>query len=420
LLLCFSLKAATMWTRRRIQVFAFAFIAVMGASFLVTRLTAVNGIDRFGNPLFPDFAQIYVAGQHLLRNQGDSLYDQEIFVHEESRVLNAGDRANLSLIYPPIIAVAGAPFALVSYPTAAWLHAVLSILVACYLARDMSRYFFGESDDAFVAAILFLAFLPLWRVWMFGQNSVWALAILWGSWRLWCSGDCFTSGLLLSLGLYKPHLFVGAWIWSILWGNRRLRAGLLVGLVVCVAIGMICGGPAIWLRWLDAARHTTGLVERIDWMTSIPQAWKLVGGEKLFGNAWSYGLLLTAIVVWIIVLLRMRWKNESPAFALCFALSGSWILSPRLYVYDWILVWPVLLAAWKHGTPRFRQFTAWGGLLFWIHDFFGTLHIPVLTLFGAAAFVWLLCQGSNAFCVSGSDQGDASERCTDSTNRDQA
>jgi hypothetical protein len=274
-------------------------------------------------------------------------------------------------VYPPLVVVWGAPWALLSYPAAAWLHALLAILAACWLARDMARYFFADRDDAFIAALLFLAFLPLWRVWMFGQNSIWALAVLWGAWRLWRAG---------------------AWLWAMLWGNRRLRSGLIVGLGCGVAVGMICGGPAIWMQWLDAVRNTTALVERIDWMTSLPHAWKLIGGEYLFGRACIYAVMLAGGVLWGIALLRMKYKNASPTYALCFALFGSWILAPRLYVYDWILAWPLLLAAWRYGTPRVRSVIAWGGLLFWIHDLFGMMHVPILTLVGVAVFVWLLAQ----------------------------
>jgi hypothetical protein len=381
-----------MWTRRWIRMFALTFIAVMFAASLALRLTAVNGIDYCGNALFPDFAQLYVSGQHILNNQGRTLYDEKPFYREVNRILNAEESAGFYPVYPPFAAVLAAPWTLVSYPLAAWSHALLCILVACCLARDMARYFFADSDDALIATLLFLAFLPLWRVWLFGQNSIWALAILWGSWRLWVSGAGLASGLVLSLGLFKPQLFVGAWLWAILWGNRRLRLGLILGIAAGVALGMICGGCSIWIQWLDAARHTTALVERIDWMTSLPHAWKLAGGENLFGVAWIYAVMVAGGVVWGLVLLQLRWKNASPTFALYVALLGGWLLTPRLYVYDWILAWPLLLAAWKYGTHRTRLAIAWGGLLFWIHDLFGILHVPILTLLGVAAFVWLLRQ----------------------------
>jgi hypothetical protein len=381
-----------MWTRRRIRTFALAFIAVMLAASVLLRLTAVDGIDYCGNALFPDFAQVYVAGEYALRHQSDLLYDQGPFFEEVNRVLKSTDSAGFYPVYPPIVVVWGAPWAILPYPAAAWLHALLTVLAACLLARDMARYFFADRDDAFIAALLFLAFLPLWRVWMFGQNSIWALAVLWGAWRLWRAGAGFTAGLVLSLGLFKPQLFVGAWLWAMLWGNRRLRSGLIVGLGCGVAVGMICGGPAIWMQWLDAVRNTTALVERIDWMTSLPHAWKLMGGEYLCGSACIYAAMLAGGVLWGIALLRMKYKNASPAFALCFALFGSWILAPRLYVYDWILAWPLLLAAWKYSTPRVRSVIAWGGLLFWVHDLFGMLHVPILTLVGVAAFVCLLVQ----------------------------
>ena len=388
-----------MWTRRRIRTFAFAFIAVMSALFLVSRLTAAGGIDWNGNGLFPDFAQVYVAGEQILRDQGRSLYDKDLFYREVNHVLNASDRHGFFPVYPPITAVFGTPWTLLPYPAAAWTHALLSVLAACCLARDMARYFFGESDDASIAILLFLAFLPLWRVWMFGQNSVWALAILWGSWRLWSSGVGFTAGLLLSLGLFKPQLFVGAWIWAMLWGNVRLRCGLIVGLIVNFVLAMICGGDSIWTQWLVAIQHTATLLERIDWMTSLPHAWRLAGGEEWLGSAGIYAVMVLGAVLWGIVLLHLKRSNASPTSGLYLALLGSWVLTPRLYVYDWILAWPLLLAAWKYGSPRVRNAIAWGAPLFWIHDFFGMLHIPILTIAAVAVFVCLMRQSIRDGCA---------------------
>jgi hypothetical protein len=384
------LSVAFMWTRRRIRIFSITFIAVMAASFLALRLTAVNGIDYCGSSLFPDFGQVYVAGQQILHGHGDALYDRDFIYRETNRVLNASDEAGFYPVYPPITAVLAAPWALLPYREAAWTHAILTLFVACYLARDMARWFFGKSDDATIATLLFLGFLPLWRVWMFGQNSVWALLILWGAWRLWTSDAGFKSGLLLSLGLFKPQLFVGAWLWAILWGNRRLRSGLILGLTTCVALGMICGGYTIWTQWFNAILNTTAFLEHIEWMTSLPHAWKLMGGERILGTAWIYVVLAIGGLAWGLALLQMKRKNASPNFALCLAMLGSWVLTPRLYVYDWILAWPLLLAAWKYGTQRMQNVIALGGLLFWVHDLFGMLHIPILALAGVAAFVWLL------------------------------
>jgi hypothetical protein len=416
------------FTRRRIRILAIAFIAAMTAAYLVLRLTAVHEIDRNGNALFPDFAQIYIAGRHILHGEGQSLYDRELFYREVNSVLHETDSAGFYPVYPPITAVFAAPWAMLSYPAAAWMHAILAALVACWLARDMARYFFGRSEDASMAILLFLAFLPWWRTWMFGQFSIWALAILWGSWRLWRSNVGFASGCVLALGLLKPQLFIGAWIWAVLWGNGRLRAGLALGLVAGVALGIIFGGGDIWAQWVQAIANTAGFRERVHWMTSLPHAWRLAGGEGLLGGVWSYVVMFVGAVVWGIALLRLKCNDSAANFmlpaglaqanaglgganmrqyavardnpssnapaitALCLALVGGWILSPRMYVYDWILAWPLFLAAWKYGSPRMRQVIAWCAPLFWIHDFFAMLHIPILTLLGIAAFLLLLHQ----------------------------
>jgi hypothetical protein len=422
--------ANLVFTRRRIRILALGFIAAMATAFLVSRLTTVDGLDRNGNALFPDFAQIYIAGRHILHGEARSLYDQRLFYREVNGVLHETDKAGFYPVYPPIMAVFAAPWALLPYSVAAWLHAILALAAACWLARDMARYFFGQSEDASMAILLFLAFLPLWRTWMFGQNSIWSLAILWGAWRLWRGGGkgdrhllCeapggpfrqnvpvpFSAGLVLALGLFKPQLFIGAWIWAGLWGNRRSRAGLALGLAAGVALGMIFGGEAIWVQWLHAVAHRTNLLDRVAWMTSLTHAWQLAGGEKLWGSVCIEAVMILSAAVWGIALLQLKYQSarqsrrslregsdpltDAPAVtALCLALVGGWVLSPRVFVYDWILAWPLFLAAWKYGSDRMRQTIAWCAPLFWIHDFFAVLHIPVLTLVGLAAFVWLLRQ----------------------------
>jgi hypothetical protein len=406
---------------------ALGFIATITAVFLASRLTAVNGIDVNGNALFPDFAQIYIAGRHILHGQGRSLYDPQLFYREVNGVLQDTDAAGFYPVYPPITAVLAAPWALLPYPAAAWLHAILAVAAACWLARDMARYFFGPSEDASMAMLLFLSFLPLWRAWMFGQNSVWGLAILWGAWRLWRGGGGFAAGCVLALGLFKPQLFVGAWIWAILWGNYRLRLGLALGLAAGVGLGIICGGDPIWGQWLQGVVHTASFQERIGWMTSLPQAWKLVVGGTHWGSVVSYAALIVGALVWGVALLQLKrdstrnvlrraglagtdaslcgpdsgqpaaiggGRSLDPAAitGLCLALVGGWVLSPRMYVYDWILAWPLFLAAWKYGSARLRQTIAWCAPLFWIHDFVALLHVPILSLLGIAAFLWLLRQ----------------------------
>jgi hypothetical protein len=389
-----------MLNRRLIRVFALTFIGVMAVGFLALRLTAVGGVDRCGNELFPDFAQIYVAGRQVVDHQGGSLYDKNRVYTEINRVLNATGVGGFYPMYPPITAVFGTVWSWMPYSTAAWLHAVLSVLVAVWLARDMARYFFGDSDggfdggsnDATLAMLLFLAFLPLWRVWMFGQCSVWALAALWLAWRLWTADASFAAGLMLSLGWCKPQLFIGAWLWAILWGNRSLRIALAAGSFGCIAVGMIFGGPTIWWQWLSAVVFSTTLSEHIQWVTSLPFAWKLVGGESLCSAAWITAATAGLGVVWLATLwqVKRRCPTNPPGIALALALFGGWFLMPRLYVYDWIIGWPLLLAAWKYGTARERTLLGFAASLFWVHDLFGVAHIPVLALAGLAVLLGLI------------------------------
>ena len=81
--------------------------------------------------------------------------------------------------------------------------------------------------------------------------------------------------------------------------------------------------------------------------------------------------MIIGALVWGLALLRLKCRSEVPvpifqpaSTALCLALVGGWMLSPRLYVYDWILAWPLLLAAWKYGPFRLRQVIAWCHPLF--------------------------------------------------------
>ena len=115
-----------------------AFMAAMTAAFLASRLPPYTELTATGMHYFPDFAQIYIAGRHILHGQGRSLYDQ-FFYREVNGVLQETDGGllfGLSAHRRHLHTVA-----LLSYPVAAWTHAILAALVACWLARDMARYF---------------------------------------------------------------------------------------------------------------------------------------------------------------------------------------------------------------------------------------------------------------------------------------
>jgi hypothetical protein len=375
---------------------AFLFLAL----FLVSRLTAREGKDWNGNPLFPDFASFYVVGKMVAAGETDRIYDPEIVPDRIGMLLRIGAEDRYYYLYPPFVAGVCLPLSALPYPAAAWLFFFGNLFLGGWLAFRWPRAVAGAEEVRVEAALLFLASVPFWRTVMFGQNSLLLLAILLGAYENWKKKREFLAGLILSLGFYKPQILVGVFLWLVLFGGWRARLGLLAGAAGWVVAGSAVGGVELWGQWLEAVQRMAGAVENPLWkhsLWSLPTLW-FPAGIPGGGGAVFSAVFVMAAAAGLVILGAAAWeagkkgKVDLGEQALPLALVGGLLLTPRLYQYDLVMMYPGMLMLWgasENPSKKMGMLVACGA--FYANDLFQALRIPLLT-FGGILFCMISCK----------------------------
>ncbi len=377
-----------------IRFFAISTFLIFAILFLWLRLTSVHGLDRFGNPFLPDLAQFYVAGELAKNGAIHQIYNAPMVWQRINEVLKVGQETGTYFFYPPFVAWLCAPLAFFSYPTAATLYFIFSLILAVTLSWIISKTFLDSEEEAINACLLFLASVPFWRCLLFGQNGFISLALMWIFYRAWMKKQFFLSGLFLSLGSYKPQLFFGLWIWLLLFGPISARCGLFSGGIFFICLGSI-GGIQLWKQWIGMLQKHHDLPGSENRMHSLHNAFQLLFPQ---GEAkWmQLGLIALIFALWITILFKLRFDKSTPcdiSFSLTMALLGWNLLTPRLYQYDMVICLPLLIGCWnrlKTVAFPFKRILFPGIVLsFYFSDFAALGKIPLLTMIMLGAFLFI-------------------------------
>jgi hypothetical protein len=280
-----------------------------------------------------DFRHFYIGGR-LVGTPG--FHDVDRVLEEQRKVF--GD-TNIQLVPSrlPVYYLLFKPLSLAPYRVAYF------IWMGCLLA---SLVFFVRLCPLTAPAALTLACccsLPLVFAVLAGQDiPLVLLAIAGGLWALRRDRD-FLAGILLSLCLIKPHLFV--LLPLLVLGQRRWRllGGLVTGGAVLVAGSFLVEGWK-WPLSYAAMMRTPEIGPVTRYMPN------LCGLSLTLGGHWPLELALSLAVVamaWILV-------RRAP-FGVAFAgiLLGSLLLSHHAYLQDCAVLVPALayLAGGAAGKP---------------------------------------------------------------------
>jgi hypothetical protein len=226
---------------------------------------------------------------------------------------------------------------------------------------------------------LLVGSLPFWRTVTFGQNGLWLLAILSAAWACWKNKQEVAAGLILSLTLAKPQLFGGLYLGVLLFLSGRVMAGLFLGGMVWLVSGFALRGVEGWMEWIRSIQLIRSGREHVEWQHSL---------LNLFDWASpSLGLTAAKITVWgIFCIFWLRgliilWRRERIVEGLGWALWGGLLLTPRLYQYDLILLFP-LMVGWAARAQATSEFWMIAGVNTAIYgnDFFMETRFPFLSL----------------------------------------
>lgn len=407
--------------RQRIRRFAVSVVLIFAVLFIGLRATSHDGLDRFGNPLTPDFAQFYVSGKMALAGQIGHVYEDRFFFERVNALFGLPKEADgYPFLYPPFVPWLCAPLSLFPYSVAATLDLVLGIALGVGLGWWVAIHLLRDREMAWDACWLFMASLPVIRCVLYGQNGLISLGLVWLGYCAWKAKREFLCGLIFALGAYKPQLFAGVALWVLLFGSNRTRTGLILGGSVLVALGFVGGADGqLWRGWINEISQVR------DSVRTQMQMHSLWSGFELWSPLPNW-LKIVRVVLWSVIgvfwmerLIRMRlsvrgkkedvraWIGE---WALGLALVGGALLTPRFCQYDAVMLYPVMVGWWREaqkfspakcGLEQIGIAVVVGG--FYLSDFFGRMGIPLMTVIGVIFFTRMcmkslqLYNNSNAF-----------------------
>ncbi|HSI87248.1 MAG: glycosyltransferase family 87 protein [Candidatus Methylacidiphilales bacterium] len=388
------------------------FIAVLAVWF-VTQVLAPGPLDIFGRPMAPDLAGFYVAGRMVSQGRAASLYDGPVFFEESRHVLGFKDPAGFEFLYPPFVAVLCVPLSWLPFQVLAWLYLMASVGLGLGLGWRIGSHYLGETQEARAACWLFAASPPFLQCILYGQNGLLTLAILWEVWRMFADGRPERASVWMGLGCWKPQLWLPLWGAAVLLWGWRLWPGVLV-IVAMISLSLPFGMES-WVAWLDTVRHHIPDPATLFRQHSLMNGCELLGLNTTFARGASAALLL----FWICVMGRCVWNklrdtpsdffNSNRGAIACFALLSGVLIIPRVFQYDLVIFYPVMIAAWVTCTGTVRGYRAVMATLvvIWLGDTSSLLHIPFLTIAMLAWAVWLgrkLVLSRHASLLPGSEE----------------
>jgi hypothetical protein len=298
-----------------------------------------------------DFLNLYTGARLALAGRFAEMHLPAVQLEVERQLVSGVDPV-VPFVRPHFYALFLAPLALLDFGTAfnVWLGIQTLALLACWL-WGFRR--FGP-DSLFYSAL----FLPTALGIAHGQDCVWMLAISIAAYSLAARGRPLASGLVLSLGFAKFHLFL-LWPLALLLSKRwRMLAGLTAGACAEALISLSLGGTAGIGNYIALLRN-----KDLERLSPSPEIMINTQGisANLFAGSPSATAILTVLVLvlWFIAVRRASLDTWWAATAL----AGLQIV-PHVYGYDaallllplWLMIFashrkPVRVAAALSSTP---------------------------------------------------------------------
>jgi hypothetical protein len=299
--------------------------------------------DATGHRAGADYVQYYVVGRLVAEGHADRIYDVPTMTELQKEVGGEKWEGMLPFRYPPFYALCFAQTSRLPY-MASWLTWVgLSLLALAASAAALGV------EDRKAWLLWALCFYPVFATFSFGQNSLFSLAFLAGTYALLRGGRPFLAGMVAGLLLFKPQLLVGVGLLWTLDVRRSWRSLLGVTATGC----LLLGATVVFIP--DAGRRFVedfGPILRMHSAAAMSQLHSTQGFWQclLPSHANAAKLLSMATSLFGVAALVVVWRRFRDALSITFAaavLLTLWI-SPYAMIYDWtILLIPATLL-WAH------------------------------------------------------------------------
>ena len=359
----------------------------------ITLTVGIQALPRAGR--LYDFRAFYTAGWLLLHHP-TQLFSLSTQTAAQNAVVCPMYRG-VPFYHPAYEALLFAPLSLLSYRHAYIAFAILNLLLValCYILAP-------RATDPRIARIprplLFFVGFPVFMAIAEGQDSIVFLLLLCLLWRALASSRDRTAGIFLALALFKLQIaFALLFFLAIYLPAARRRRLLLSFAPSAAAVALTCllvtgpSGFADWFHLIRSASIASHLGHHAQSVIAVyPNAMPtlngllyLCGGHLLSAPASFALLVILSILVFAAALYLVRTARDLPA-AFCAALAAALLLSPHLYLYDYVLLlFPILLLAERAQLPLTALFYVLPFVLFAFAglDWFAVMAVvPILFL----------------------------------------
>jgi hypothetical protein len=364
-----------------------------------------------------DFAAFYVAGRILGEHGAVDLYNVGLQERVYREVVPGARSLNRTFAYPPYIAALFTPLAMLGVGPALTAFMLLTpLLFAAGLALLDARFGATARDERVLLFVAGLSFFPfIGYSWLGAQISSIGFAAVALALFEEDRGRWLTSGIVLSLCLYKPTLAVLFPPMLLIAGRVPQLAGFVVGAGLQVGVWLALGGTASMAAFIDELRWTAANTTSSNQLFN-PYRYVDVNAffRLAFGRSTTASMLIGASGLAIgaaLVTVWVRARNaDRPARLLMWAATITWTLVLNVYVplYDTVLV--VAAAALAVEAVRARGWQGWRRLAPiliavyatpWIAEICArTLRIQIYTVALSTFGVWLLVESLRSTAAS--------------------
>ena len=371
----------TFWTPWRLRWYPRVVLGGMALGWLIFVVSA-DGPDALTGRVGGDYPAFYGAASIVADGDIDQLYDGARQLRAQEGLFPDDGPGYLHFAYPPYVAAALRPLALVDYQLSYVVYTLVMIAAlgaAIWLARPLVPLVDRYPLAAMAAG---LAFLPLFKGVGGGQNVAITVLLVVVAWRAVHDGNEIGGGVALGLLLYKPQFALPLMGLYLLRGHWKVAAaGVASGVVLYGAGAALMGGG--WVgQWLDAARTFNDVDIDVNGVTSvsIPGTFEHLGWPVSAGFAIAIGLGMGLVWLW--------WKKR-PSLAVALAVTAPVLvlMSPHSQLYEpGLMLLTVAIVA-----DRFPADRRWLGLL-WVagygHLTASALGFNPMIIVVAAVAVW--------------------------------
>lgn len=340
---------------RELLVLATMLAVVLWTIFIVDVSSETTRGRLSGLYIGTDFVNFYTLAHVGHSGNYAALASQEAFHAEQVRVLPDSVDTHYPPVYPPQVMLMLTPMARLSY----W-HAYLTLLgislgIYGLVVWGWARRCAALRRWPWQVTAAAIASPALWLLVLHGQISAWALLVLFLTWRALDADWYWVAGLALGLLAYKPPLLVPAVALCILAREWRVAAGACVGAAAFAAAAVPWVGVPVMQMYgsylLELARAPDQVASNPLLMHSLRTLWARL--LPPLPATVAYALSAGAVLL----VAASAWRRASTRVDQI-AIMGAVIVlvSPHLFVYDLLLLTPLVLASADRALrrPAFR------------------------------------------------------------------